>query len=71
ERIPERVVHARGYGADGYFETYDTLEDLTCAVIFQRKGEKTPVFTRLSTVSGNKWSTDLARDVRGFAVKFY
>jgi catalase len=71
ERIPERVVHARGYGAHGYFETYDTLEDLTCADIFQRKGEKTPVFARFSTVAGNKGSPDLARDVRGFAVKFY
>ena len=71
ERIPERVVHARGYGAHGYFENYDTLEDLTCADIFQRKGEKTPVFTRFSTVAGNKGSPDLARDVRGFAVKFY
>lgn len=71
ERIPERVVHARGYGAHGYFETYDALDELTCADIFQRKGEKTPVFARFSTVAGNKGSPDLARDVRGFAVKFY
>ncbi|ABG39294.1 Catalase [Paraglaciecola sp. T6c] len=71
ERIPERVVHARGYGAHGFFETYDALDDLTCADIFQRKGEKTPVFARFSTVAGNKGSPDLARDVRGFAVKFY
>ena len=71
ERIPERVVHARGYGAHGYFETYESLEDLTSADIFQRKGEKTPVFARFSTVAGNKGSPDLARDVRGFAVKFY
>ena len=71
ERIPERVVHARGYGAHGYFETYDDLSDITAADIFQRKGEKTPVFTRFSTVAGNKGSADLARDVRGFAVKFY
>ncbi|QJR81664.1 catalase [Alteromonas pelagimontana] len=71
ERIPERVVHARGYGAHGYFETYEDLSDLTCADIFQRKGEKTPVFVRFSTVAGNKGSFDLARDVRGFAVKFY
>ncbi|MGS0536375.1 catalase [Pseudoalteromonas sp. SaAl2] len=71
ERIPERVVHARGYGAHGYFETYDALDDLTSADIFQRKGEKTPVFARFSTVAGNKGSPDLARDVRGFAVKFY
>lgn len=71
ERIPERVVHARGFGAHGYFETTDTLEDITCADIFQRKGEKTPAFVRLSTVVGSKGSADLARDVRGFAVKLY
>lgn len=71
ERIPERVVHARGYGAHGYFENYDSLEHLTCADIFQRAQEKTPVFVRFSTVAGNKGSADLARDVRGFAVKFY
>ena len=71
ERIPERVVHARGYGAHGYFETLDTLEDITTADIFQRKGEKIDVFARFSTVAGNKGSPDLARDVRGFAVKFY
>lgn len=71
ERIPERVVHARGFGAHGYFETYEALSDVTCADIFQRKGEKTPVFVRFSTVAGNKGSFDLARDVRGFAVKFY
>ncbi len=71
ERIPERVVHARGFGAHGYFETFDSLSDVTCADIFQRKGEKTPLFVRFSTVAGNKGSADLARDVRGFAVKFY
>ena len=71
ERIPERVVHARGYGAHGYFETLDTLEDVTMADIFQTKGKKTDVFVRFSTVAGNKGSPDLARDVRGFAVKFY
>ncbi|WP_417450663.1 catalase [Kordiimonas sp.] len=71
ERIPERVVHARGYGAHGYFETYENLSDLTCADIFQRKGEKTPAFVRFSTVAGSKGSVDLARDVRGFAVKLY
>jgi catalase len=71
ERIPERVVHARGYGAHGYFETLEPLSDVTRADIFQRKGEKTPVFVRFSTVAGNKGSADLARDVRGFAVKFY
>lgn len=71
ERIPERVVHARGMGAHGYFETYESLSELTSADLFQRKGEKTPVFVRFSTVAGNKGSMDLARDVRGFAVKFY
>jgi catalase len=71
ERIPERVVHARGYGAHGFFETYDSLSKITSADIFQRKNEKTPVFVRFSTVAGNKGSSDLARDVRGFAVKFY
>jgi catalase len=71
ERIPERVVHARGYGAHGYFETYDSLAAYTRADIFQRAGEKTPVFVRFSTVAGSKGSFDLARDVRGFAVKFY
>ncbi len=71
ERIPERVVHARGFGAHGYFETFESLSDITCADIFQRKGEKTPLFVRFSTVAGNKGSADLARDVRGFAVKFY
>ena len=71
ERIPERVVHARGMGAHGYFETYQPLSDLTCADLFQRAGEKTPVFVRFSTVAGNKGSADLPRDVRGFAVKFY
>ncbi|WP_313618031.1 catalase C [Agrobacterium sp.] len=71
ERIPERVVHARGYGAHGYFETYDSLAAYTKADIFQRAGEKTPAFVRFSTVAGNKGSADLARDVRGFAVKIY
>src|SRR5271155_5683025 len=71
ERIPERVVHARGYGAHGYFENYGPLADVTRADLFQRKGEKTPVFVRFSTVAGSKGSSDLARDVRGFAVKFY
>lgn len=71
ERIPERVVHARGYGAHGFFENYAPIPELTQADLFQRKGEKTPVFVRFSTVAGNKGSFDLARDVRGFAVKFY
>ncbi|RWN56947.1 catalase [Mesorhizobium sp.] len=71
ERIPERVVHARGYGAHGFFETYESLAAYTRADIFQRAGEKTPAFVRFSTVAGSKGSFDLARDVRGFAVKFY
>ncbi|KRD72549.1 catalase C [Ensifer sp. Root278] len=71
ERIPERVVHARGYGAHGYFETYDSLAAYTRADVFQRAGERTPAFVRFSTVAGSKGSFDLARDVRGFAVKIY
>ena len=71
ERIPERVVHARGYAAHGFFETTRSLSDVTRADIFQRKGERTPVFVRFSTVAGSKGSPDLARDVRGFAVKLY
>jgi catalase len=71
ERIPERVVHARGVGAHGFFETYESLSDITRADLFQRAGEKTPAFVRFSTVAGNKGSADLARDVRGFAVKIY
>ncbi|PDT02404.1 catalase HPII [Rhizobium chutanense] len=71
ERIPERVVHARGYGAHGYFETYESLAAYTRADLFQRPGERTPAFVRFSTVAGSKGSFDLARDVRGFAVKLY
>jgi catalase len=71
ERIPERVVHARGFGVHGYFENYESLADITSADLFQRPGEKTPAFVRFSTVAGNKGSADLARDVRGFAVKLY
>lgn len=71
ERIPERVVHARGFGAHGYFETYESLSSITKAQLFQNKGQKTPAFVRFSTVAGNKGSPDLARDVRGFAVKLY
>ena len=71
ERIPERVVHARGYGAHGYFENYEPLTDITRADPFSEAGLRTPVFVRFSTVAGNKGSTDLARDVRGFATKFY
>jgi catalase len=71
ERIPERVVHARGFGAHGYFENYESLSSITRADLFQRAGERTPAFVRFSTVAGNKGSADLARDVRGFAVKLY
>ncbi len=71
ERIPERVVHARGYGAHGFFENYGSLSKYTKADLFQRKAERTPAFVRFSTVAGSKGSFDLARDVRGFAVKLY
>lgn len=71
ERIPERVVHARGYGAHGYFETTTALPDLTEAGLFQKAGTRTPAFVRFSTVAGNKGSADMVRDVRGFAVKLY
>ena len=71
ERIPERVVHARGYGVHGFFETYESLSDITKTDMFQRAGEKTEMFVRFSTVAGNKGSADLARDVRGFATRFY
>ena len=71
ERIPERVVHARGYGAHGYFQAYPAAKKLTKAAFLQDQNAKTPVFVRFSTVAGNKGSPDLARDVRGFAVKFY
>ena len=64
ERIPERVVHARGYGAHGFFQLTDSLADVTRADIFQRLGEKTEAFVRFSTVAGSKGSFDLARDVR-------
>jgi catalase len=71
ERIPERVVHARGFGAHGFFENYKSLADITRADLFQRPRERIPAFVRFSTVAGNKGSADLARDVRGFAVKLY
>lgn len=71
ERIPERIVHARGSGAHGYFELYDSISEYSKAGIFTDTNRKTPVFVRFSTVAGSKGSTDLARDVRGFAVKFY
>ncbi|MCC2658690.1 MAG: catalase [Panacagrimonas sp.] len=71
ERIPERVVHARGSGAHGYFECTRALDKFTRAAPFSKVGKRTPVFVRFSTVVGERGSTDLARDVRGFAVKFY
>ena len=71
ERIPERVVHARGSAAHGFFEAYDDFSALTRAAPFAAKGKRTPVFVRFSTVAGERGSTDVARDVRGFAVKFY
>ena len=71
ERIPERIVHARGSAAHGYFEAYEPLTDLTRATPFSEAGKKTPVFVRFSTVAGERGSADTARDVRGFAVKFY
>jgi catalase len=71
ERIPERIVHARGSGAHGYFECYEPLTKITKASIFAAAGKQTPVFVRFSTVAGERGSTDTARDVRGFAVKFY
>ena len=71
ERIPERIVHARGSGAHGFFECYEPLADLTKAAPFKEAGKVTPVFVRFSTVAGERGSKDTARDVRGFAVKFY
>lgn len=71
ERIPERIVHARGSAAHGFFELYEPLSEFTTADLFQRSGEKTPVFVRFSTVAGGAGSVDTPRDVRGFAVKFY
>jgi catalase len=71
ERIPERVVHARGAGAHGYFECTRDLTAITRAVVFSEVGKRTPVFVRFSTVAGERGSADTARDVRGFAVKFY
>ncbi|EIK44536.1 Catalase [Cellvibrio sp. BR] len=71
ERIPERVVHARGSAAHGYFECYRALTEFTIAAPFNEKGKRTPVFTRFSTVAGERGSADTVRDVRGFAVKFY
>ncbi|MCV2355993.1 catalase [Paucibacter sp. B2R-40] len=71
ERIPERIVHARGSAAHGFFECYEPLTALTEAAPFKEAGKITPVFARFSTVAGERGSKDTARDVRGFAVKFY
>jgi len=71
ERIPERVVHARGSAAHGHFQVYESMARYTKAGFLQDPSVKTPVFVRFSTVAGSRGSTDLARDVRGFAVKFY
>ena len=71
ERIPERIVHARGSAAHGYFESYQDLSPITKAAPFNEAGKRTPVFVRFSTVAGERGAMDLARDVRGFAVKFY
>jgi catalase len=71
ERIPERIVHARGAGAHGYFQPYHSMKKVTKAAFLSDPAVKTPVFVRFSTVAGERGSADLARDVRGFAVKFY
>lgn len=71
ERIPERVVHARGFGAHGFFELYESLAEFTRAKFLTDTSARTPVFVRFSTVAGSRGSADTVRDVRGFAVKFY
>ena len=71
ERIPERVVHAKGAGAHGYFQVYKNMSKHTCAKFLQDPKKKTPVLVRFSTVVGSRGSADTARDPRGFAVKFY
>src|SRR6202140_1810852 len=71
ERIPERIVHARGSGAHGYFQPYKSMKHVTSAGFLSDPKVKTPVFVRFSTVAGGAGSVDLPRDVRGFAVKFY
>jgi catalase len=71
ERIPERVVHARGSAAHGVFKLHEDLSEYTKAGFLTDTSRETPVFVRFSTVAGSRGSTDLARDVRGFAVKFY
>lgn len=71
ERIPERVVHARGAGAFGSFRVYESAEDVTYAKVLTDTSRTTPVFLRFSTVQGSRGSADTVRDVRGFAIKFY
>ena len=71
QRIPERIVHARGSGAHGYFQPYKSMKHVTSANFLSDPKIKTPVFVRFSTVAGGAGSLDLPRDVRGFAVKFY
>ncbi|GAB3210101.1 catalase [Marinactinospora thermotolerans] len=71
ERIPERVVHARGSGAYGYFQPYESMSRYTCADFLSDPSQRTPVFVRFSTVAGFRGSADTVRDVRGFATKFY
>jgi len=71
ERIPERIVHARGAAAHGYFQVYESMAPYTKAHFLQDPSVQTPVFVRFSTVAGSRGSSDLARDARGFAVKFY
>jgi len=71
ERIPERAVHARGSGAHGFFQVYESLEDVTSAEFLCDTAARTPVFVRFSTVVGSRGASDMARDVRGFATKFY
>jgi catalase len=71
ERIPERIVHARGSGAHGFFQVYEPMTKYTSAGFLSDPSRRTPVFVRFSTVAGSRGSSDLARDVRGFAVKFY
>ena len=71
ERIPERIVHARGSAAHGVFELHESMAKYTKAGFLQKPGTQTPVFVRFSTVAGSRGSTDMARDVRGFSVKFY
>jgi len=71
ERVPERIVHARGSGAHGYFELTESLGQFTTAKVLTEVGERTPIFARISTVAGGAGSVDTPRDVRGFAIKFY